>query len=136
MSPKDRTLAKELRARGVRKRTAAVLARAANGKCDPAEARRALDDLAVALETINDRLDDGAGGTRRWTPHLSDPMRRLRSHRWTGALTAHIAHVPAPRLDARRNLDRIGRRLRAVPERARRRRTRMWRWLGDRTAAT
>ena len=136
MSPKDRTLAKELRDRGVRKRTAVVLARAANGDCDAAEARRALDDLALALETINNRLGGAAGGMRRWTGRLSDPMRRLRSHRWTGELTAHIAHLPAPRLGARRNLERIGRRGRAVPARARRRRSRMWRWLGDRTAAT
>jgi hypothetical protein len=55
----DKALAKRLRARGLRKKTAVAIARATNGGAKPKVARRAMADLASAMDEIDDRLRDG-----------------------------------------------------------------------------
>lgn len=82
MSDRTRKLEKELRARGVRKKTAVALARAVDGQCDAKKARRALDDLACAVDQITERLDAGAS-TRASIAHLSDRARALRTPSWS-----------------------------------------------------
>jgi len=77
MTEQERKLAKELRTRGVRKKTAVVLALAAHGDGQSAEAQRTLDNLAFVVADIGERLDCGVG-TGGWTAPWRDPARALR----------------------------------------------------------
>jgi hypothetical protein len=56
---RDKDLFKSLRARGVRKKVADRVARAANGAAKPKVARRAMSDLATVVAEIEDRLQRG-----------------------------------------------------------------------------
>lgn len=81
MTERERELSNELRTRGVRKKTAVTLARAAHGDGDPEEARRVVDELAVAIAEISERLESPEG-RRGWTAHLRLPPRMPRLRRW------------------------------------------------------
>lgn len=59
MAQRDKELFKTLRARGVRKRTAEKVARAAGGAAKPKVARRAIADLTLVIDEVNDRLRHG-----------------------------------------------------------------------------
>jgi hypothetical protein len=59
MSKSDKKLSRSLRARGVRKKLANKVARAASGSTNSKVARRAMADLASVVDEIQDRLRDG-----------------------------------------------------------------------------
>ncbi len=59
MAQKKKQLAKSLQARGVRKKTAKSVARAANGEGRTKDARRAIADLTSVVDEVRDRLRHG-----------------------------------------------------------------------------
>lgn len=65
MAKREKALSESFRARGVRKKVADELARAANGSSRPRLARRAASDLATVVAEIQHHLDrDGASAKR------------------------------------------------------------------------
>jgi hypothetical protein len=81
MTERERELSNELRTRGVRKKTAVTLARAAHGEGNSEEARRVLEELAVAIDDISGRLE-GPSERRGWTAHLRLRPRGPRRRGW------------------------------------------------------
>lgn len=59
MARQDKTLSESFTARGVHKKVADELARAANGNARPRVARMAAPDLAAVVAEIRHRLDGG-----------------------------------------------------------------------------
>jgi hypothetical protein len=59
MAKRDKDLFDSLRARGVRKKVADQVAKAANGAAKPKVARRAMTDLSTVVAEIQDRLQGG-----------------------------------------------------------------------------
>lgn len=59
MAKRDSELFESLRARGVRKKIADQVSRAANGAAKPKVAKRAVADLSSAAAEIHDRLHGG-----------------------------------------------------------------------------
>ncbi len=59
MAPKNKSLARSLRSRGIRKKVAEDITRALGAGAQPKSSLRSISDLTSAVKEINDRLRGG-----------------------------------------------------------------------------
>jgi len=96
VAKREKDLIDSLRERGVRKKVAREMARAARGEGEPRVARRNIAELASVVEEIHDRLRDGpakrsAAARKAARTRLSKADKRRKAAK-RGARTRALSH--------------------------------------------
>jgi hypothetical protein len=93
MAKRDKELFQSMRARGVRKKVADRVAKAANGAAKPKVARRAMSDLSTVVAEIQDRLQGGPEKRRAAAKKAARTRKRKAQRRSAAAKRAARARV-------------------------------------------
>jgi hypothetical protein len=93
MAKRDKELFRSMRARGVRKKVADRVAKAATGAAKPKVARRAMSDLSTVVAEIQDRLQGGPEKRRAAARKAARTRKRKAQRRSAAAKRAARARV-------------------------------------------